>query len=579
MDSQKQQKRLEFFKQKIKEKLESIRGDIPEIRYKLWIESIDACNDYNDLREMAELDMQLALFDYTRNEINPKIEKLNIELERLRQSNRISTYSNDMRGTEELVDDLDDSAVELAMSALLIQRDEEEQIEEQYVDEVTDNPDDIINNISDKDLLDEYMEDKNQQDLFGDFGGAENEDSLSISEENLDEEIEEMFSGETEELGDETEELDDETEELGDETEELDDETEELGDETEELGDETEELGDETEELDDETEELDDETEELDDELETMFIDDESDGDDEVDDETDEDLEAMFIDDESDDQEEIEDTTDDELEAMFADDQADDQEEDQEEIEDTTDDELEAMFADEFEGVLDDSYNEDDDIDDELEAMLDSNTDEESSEALDDDELEEGSSDDDIDDELEAMLTDDTDMDDTDGDIDESDDELEEMFADDFSDGDSIGMFESSISEDDSDADDIFNNISDESFGDLDDTDDESDESNIDEIEGLEGFVDDDFEGSNQIETTRKSKYISHNNDNKHIVSTGTRGIFDNGTERGRKTQRIFNILTSGIDKVSNGLGRTIDTGIKQFKKSGITDLPEETVD
>ena len=527
MDSQKQQKRLEFFKQKIKEKLESIRGDIPEIRYKLWVASIDACNDYNELREMAELDMQLALFDYTRNEINPKIEKLNIELEQLRQSNRVSTYSNDMRDTEELVDDLDDSAVELAMSALLIQRDEEEQIEEQYVDEVTDNPDDIINNISDKDILDEYMGDKNQQDLFGDFGGTENEDSLSISEENLDDE---MFS-------------------------------------------------DETEELDDETEELDDETEELDDELETMFIDDESDGDDEVDAETDEDLEAMFIDGESDDQEEIEDTTDDELEAMFADDQADDQEEDQEEIEDTTDDELEAMFADEFEGVLDDSYNEDDDLDDELEAMLDSNTDEESSEALDDDKLEEGSSDDDIDDELEAMLTDDTDIDDTDGDIDESDDELEEMFADDFSDGDSIGMFESSISEDDSDADDIFNNISDESFGDLDDADDESDESNIDEIEGLEGFVDDSFEDSNQIETTRKSKYISHNNDNKHIVSTGTRGIFDNGTERGRKTQRIFNILTSGIDKVSNGLGRTIDTGIKQFKKSGITDLPEETVD
>ena len=125
------EKKLSFFKERIKEKLEQIREDIPEIRYKLWIASVDACDDYNELREMAELDMQLDLFEYTRNEINPKLEQLNMNITELREGKTIvvkdpeNKYTNaqniepntEIMGigpvinytTEEIINDLDDT--------------------------------------------------------------------------------------------------------------------------------------------------------------------------------------------------------------------------------------------------------------------------------------------------------------------------------------------------------------------------------------------------------------------------------------------------------------------------------------
>ena len=77
-------KRLEYFKKHIKEKLESVKDDIPDRRYRLWIAAIDDCEDYDELREMAELDMQLDMFEYTRNEINPKLQRLNLEMDEIR---------------------------------------------------------------------------------------------------------------------------------------------------------------------------------------------------------------------------------------------------------------------------------------------------------------------------------------------------------------------------------------------------------------------------------------------------------------------------------------------------------------
>ena len=191
-------KRLEYFKKHIKEKLESVKDDIPDRRYRLWIAAIDDCEDYDELREMAELDMQLDMFEYTRNEINPKLQRLNLEMDEIRGAKTMQEPSkttgktlgtNEFSSltmpdsddeeeytTGEMLEDLDDPEMEAAMAAIIAARMASEPWEEANREEMLDS---IIGDTS----AEEDIEGLSEED-FGDLADAG--DSLEINEDDFD---------------------------------------------------------------------------------------------------------------------------------------------------------------------------------------------------------------------------------------------------------------------------------------------------------------------------------------------------------------------------------------------------------
>lgn len=166
--------RLEFFKDFIKEKLQGLKEDIPARRYRLLLAVIDDCDDYNELREMAELDMQIDLFEYTKTEISPKMAQLNMEMAEIRESQStyvvqdkpITTSGPVEYTTEDMLEDMDDPEIDAAMAAILAARLQTEPLEETYRDELIDGVNDTEPSLDDIDNLGDEM------DGFGDIGDA-----------------------------------------------------------------------------------------------------------------------------------------------------------------------------------------------------------------------------------------------------------------------------------------------------------------------------------------------------------------------------------------------------------------------
>lgn len=61
------QKKLEFIRNRIKEQLKEIRLDLGERRYQLYIDFVDATDCMDELRDMADLELQIDLAKYSRN--------------------------------------------------------------------------------------------------------------------------------------------------------------------------------------------------------------------------------------------------------------------------------------------------------------------------------------------------------------------------------------------------------------------------------------------------------------------------------------------------------------------------------
>lgn len=74
------QKRLDYFKGKIRNTLELIRDDLGETRYELYMAMVDKCNDYAELREMAELEMQLEFIEYARGNIQEPLRDRQVDI-------------------------------------------------------------------------------------------------------------------------------------------------------------------------------------------------------------------------------------------------------------------------------------------------------------------------------------------------------------------------------------------------------------------------------------------------------------------------------------------------------------------
>ena len=76
-------KRLEFYKNRIMSRLETLKPMMPDVKYRLYCKLLDDCSDYTDIREMSELDLQFELADYVKS-IRAKLEETDTTLEELK---------------------------------------------------------------------------------------------------------------------------------------------------------------------------------------------------------------------------------------------------------------------------------------------------------------------------------------------------------------------------------------------------------------------------------------------------------------------------------------------------------------
>ena len=78
-------KQLAYFKEKIKHELEKIREDIGDLRYNLYVATVDQCDDYDQLREMAELEMQIDFIEYTKAFIKDRLHEKSVDIQDLKK--------------------------------------------------------------------------------------------------------------------------------------------------------------------------------------------------------------------------------------------------------------------------------------------------------------------------------------------------------------------------------------------------------------------------------------------------------------------------------------------------------------
>lgn len=628
-------KRLEYFKKHIKEKLESVKDDIPDRRYRLWIAAIDDCEDYDELREMAELDMQLDMFEYTRNEINPKLQRLNLEMDEIRGAKTMQEPSKTVGKTlgtnefssltmpdsddeeeyttGEMLEDLDDPEMEAAMAAIIAARMASEPWEEANREEMLDS---IIGDTS----AEEDIEGLSEED-FGDLADAGDslevdeddfdiyEDELDIEEDNSDEDtgddIESSEEGSDEDDGfgdffgdsdsaEDTENIDDD--EMLNGIEGFEDFEENDSADTDEKPDESQNNshGDISDFLDfDEEDGFGKLKDKLDIEKSEQSV--ESDEED-IDDMSEDDLEQALLGDEEDDSD-VDGISDEDFGDIF-----DDSSEDSDSTEEINDDDFEDMFIDsddsEGEGNL---FESDDDLEGEfgdLDSMFedspdgdDSDTDEDSDDDFNDffsDEDDSDSSDADGEDDIDNLDLGDF-LEEDDSDIFSDDapsqhidklDDLDALFGDGEADSDGLDNIDESdlLGDDSDDADNS------------EESDEESEDDLFGNIPGLDDFADDGIEDDSSsffdAQKNKASKSVTTSvptQKQPEVKKIQATNVFINGSERGQKTQDMFNSITRAnklmgtvYKKFINKATKAAKGGQKKLQKSSMFELPSE---
>ena len=128
-------KQLNFYKNRIKQQLDNIRSDIGDLKYELYIKMVDGCEDYYELLEMAELEMQIDFLNYTKGNIMNKLEKENITVRDLKEAIDNETMLHldkpietdeeyEIMSNMEDMSEVDDSELDAAILRQLIQREE-----------------------------------------------------------------------------------------------------------------------------------------------------------------------------------------------------------------------------------------------------------------------------------------------------------------------------------------------------------------------------------------------------------------------------------------------------------------------
>ena len=553
------EKQLQFFKNYIKEKLNTIKDDIGQIRYKLYVAMVEECNDYDELREMAELEMQIDMIAYTNGELANKLKELNTDFETIKNIDSTIEYKiteEKKNENNEIFEDLEDDDVMDAMAHMLMQRIANEPEEEKRREELLDFDFEEEPSVDDIDI-DEIADD------FGELDDIISEDEAELGM-NIDyESLNAMNLEEYADIGEITEEDDEDDFDINEDDFDIDED--DFGDLDE----------DDFEDLDDDEFDIDEsEFGDLDDE-ETEETEEDSDG---YDEDMEYDLsdfgeETTSLDDDTDDDFDIDDSD-------FGDlgDDDDDFDINEDDFGDLGDDDDEFDIDDSEFGDLDDEYEEEttnsgfssfdiDEVDfDELGDLSDGS---EESDEFDFDDSEFGDFDDYEVDESEFGDLDDIEVDEDDfGDLDDIDDVNEDDFGDLDDEFDESG-FEDLIG--DEDIEDEFD-IDINDFGDLGDDDDITD---VSKAKLQKPTITDD-----SSEYMKKRRVRKDN-------------VFENGTDKGKKTQEAFNTmlkiggLTAGfgkkaaktMDKGSRAAIKATEKNLDKISKSSMLKLPKDDDD
>ena len=253
----KDEQRIIFLKKRILNRLEEVQECMSNTKYKLYKTIVNDCNSFDEIREIAELDMQLGLIDYVRK-LKYSLDENNISIDDIEAINNYSDKpqklslilpSKNINQTQKLDDidistlgeDIEDEEVLAAASSILLSRLNAIPPEELYREQIEDYEDD--------ELSEEHIDDidVSYDDLYSNSGDDE-EDDDDEEEDELDfDDIDES------ELGIDDEEEDDEDDEL--DFEDIDES--ELGIDEEEKQDINDIVPDFSNETDDEDDELD----------------------------------------------------------------------------------------------------------------------------------------------------------------------------------------------------------------------------------------------------------------------------------------------------------------------------------
>lgn len=98
-------KKLVFFKEKIKNILTEYREEIGQLRYELYIELVEKTNDYEELVQMADLEMQIDMLKYIKNNIKSPLEERRVEISDIKQALNESKYKKEKEEEEKIYEE------------------------------------------------------------------------------------------------------------------------------------------------------------------------------------------------------------------------------------------------------------------------------------------------------------------------------------------------------------------------------------------------------------------------------------------------------------------------------------------
>lgn len=170
--------KVKYFRSRIISRLKDYESDIGPT-FRLYMDSVMECNDLEELKEMAELDMQLDYFDYIRD-LNSKLEMFGVSLDDIKRENAKSKEaSNDLGDfgdfgdiTDEDIDSLDDT---------------------EDIDDIDESEYENAASFEEADSLREMLGGNLESILNGTFVSVESEEDAEFNDEDS-EELDEYFS-------------------------------------------------------------------------------------------------------------------------------------------------------------------------------------------------------------------------------------------------------------------------------------------------------------------------------------------------------------------------------------------------
>ena len=182
-------KGVEFYRDRIRSKIEEVKDEMGKYRYKLCMAMVDECNSLDDLKEMAELTLQMNMFQYIKTQVYPMLQELGMSLDELRKFDTDTLPEVDKNvvsiSSDDIPEMLDDPQNLDAMAMILMQRLQSEPPEETYRDSIIDSI------YADNDESESYEED--DDDLNGLLDSLVDDDEADEQDDELPADVDDYF--------------------------------------------------------------------------------------------------------------------------------------------------------------------------------------------------------------------------------------------------------------------------------------------------------------------------------------------------------------------------------------------------